>query len=126
MGLKSAARQVVRSAAPDSLAANENPLTVAESLGKLDDGYRRMLLDAARGDRDAHSQAAATMPLWWDVMPEMTRHNIDFKVNAWHRDHPHVTDRAVAARKLDMLIAELRNQRRSGITRLGAAGRIPA
>ena len=35
-------------------------------------------------------------------------------------------DRAVAGRKLDMLLAEFRNQRRSGITRLGPAARIPA
>lgn len=80
----------------------------------------------ARGDREARSCAAATLPLWWETMPETTRHNIDFKVDAWHRDHPHVTDDTLTGRRLDMLLAEFRNQRRSGVTRLTPAGRIPA
>ncbi|MGB2984746.1 MAG: hypothetical protein WBE26_02590 [Phycisphaerae bacterium] len=83
-----------------------------------------MLLDAARGDREARNQAVATMPLWWAQMPQGIRNNIDFRVDAWRRDHSRTTDRPFALRKLDMLLPHFRDHR-CGAQRLGAAARLP-
>jgi len=126
-GEPEAARREIAAGAPGlpALAANRDPQTIAESLGTLDDGYRRVLLEAAHGDRHARDQAIATLPLWWDALPQTVRHNIGFKVDAWQADHPRVTARQLAARKLDMLLPAIRN-RQTGAHKLGAAARITA
>ena len=74
-----------------ALSANRSPATVAEGLGTLEDQYRIMLSKAARGDRTASAEAVATMPLWWESMPASRRNDIDFKISAWHKDHPNAT-----------------------------------
>lgn len=111
-----------------ALAANKAPQTIAEALGVLEDGYRNMLLKAAQGDRDARDQAVATMPLWWERMPLERRHNIEFKVGCWRDDvrggKRRPTDRAAARRRLDLLIGEIKSDRRGPKT-LAVALRIP-
>lgn len=83
-----------------------------------------MLLKAAQGDRDARDhQAVATMPLWWNLMPEHLRHNIDARFAAWCDEHPHVTHKAVAGRKLAMFLPHLKGHR-AGAQRLAVAARI--
>lgn len=125
-GHPAAARREVASAAPGipALSANQDPQTIAEGLGTLDDGYRVMLIKAAQGDRHARDQAISTLPLWWDAMPQTVRHNITFKVDAWIADHPRVTTRQASTRMLDMLLPAIRNHR-SGAQQLIAAARIP-
>ena len=108
-----------------AVCANEDPQTIAEALAAMDDGYRRMLLDAGRRDGRAREQAVATRALWWDSMPRDIRDNIECRVDAWRRDHPRVNDRETAARMVDMLLAKLRDHR-SGAHRLGVAIRIPS
>ena len=126
IGLRSAADQTVRRAAAGipALAANDNPQTVAEALGRLDDGFRSMLIRAGQGDRDARQEALATMPLWWPTMPAAVRNNVDARIAAWQADHPHVTDDAALNRKLLMFLPFLRDDR-SGVQRLFPAARIP-
>jgi len=138
MGLETAARQVAVSAIPQRLsncgnsiiplAANNAPSTMAEGLGRLDDRMRGMLLRAAGADHDkeakeARVQAAATIVLWWDAMPETVRHNIDFAVNQWQADHPKVDAQAAGKRRVQMLIPHLR--KREGFTTLGVVSRMP-
>lgn len=125
IGLDQASRQVRSDidTGVESLAANKDPQTVAEALGLLDDRFRSMLIDAGRGDQQAKSQAIATMPLWWEIMPTSIRSNIDFRLDAWRKEHPHVTDRQVASRRFAMLQSHLRPGR-SGVQRLGVAMRM--
>lgn len=125
IGCGEAARAVIQNAAPGipALTCNDNPGTIAEALGTLEDSYRVMLHKAAQGDRRARDQALATMPLWWEQMPQTIRHNIDFKADAWRLEHPHATDRQAAARRLDVFLPHLRKDR-SGAQRLLPAARI--
>ncbi len=83
-----------------------------------------MLLDARR-DRGARTRAVATFPVWWSAMPETTRHNIDFKVDAWLKDHPRATPQQANTRKTQMLLHELRNNRRNGLRKLSIPERLP-
>ncbi len=125
IGCKETARAVVQNAAPGipALTCNESPTTIAEALGTLEDSYRVMLHKAAQGDRRARDQAIATMPLWWERMPEALRHNIEFKADAWRRDHPRATERQAAGRRLDVFLPHLRKQS-SGARLLMPAARI--
>lgn len=124
VGCDRAAQDTIKSAASGlpALSLNSEPKTIAEAMATLDDSYRRMLLSAAHGDRQARDQAIATMSLWWDSMPQAERNNIDFRVDAWKADHPTVTDRQVAMRKIDMLLPKIRN-RNSGAQKLFPAAR---
>lgn len=117
--------QAVQRAAPGipALACNDSPKTIAEALATLEDGYRVMLHKAAQGDRQARDQALATMPLWWDQMPQALRNNIDFRIQVWRDYHPTATDRQASARRLAMLLPNLRDCR-SGAQRLLPAARI--
>lgn len=126
MGLRDLAGDVVRAAAvdPPALAVSDDPKTIAESLATLDPSYRRMLLDAARGNRAARRQAIATMPVWWHSMPAGLRNNLDFTARAWHDRHPLVTDVHLASRKLDMILSRIRHNRH-GTQALAIAQRIP-
>ncbi len=128
VGFKDAAR--VMTASVDTgipaIAANRDPQSIADSLGVLPDNFRTMLLDAAHGDRDAIEQAIATIPMWWEKMPQTERNNIDFKVNAWAEDHSRDPDAPECRkRKVQMMLPKLRNHR-SGAQRLGTAMRITA
>ena len=130
VGLDGLARDMVARRAPGipALKGLAHPASIGEFLGALDDGYRRMFLAAGRRDRDARDardEALATMPLWWDRVPDSVRHDIDFRLAAWRSDHPHVTETAVASRRLDMFLPNFRD-RRLGLERLGVARRLPA
>lgn len=86
--------------------------SVHEAIMALDEPMRIMLFAAARGDSEARAQAVATMPLWWDRMPESTRNNIDVWLEVWKRDHARSSDRSARAVQLSMLFRELCRQRR--------------
>ncbi len=85
----------------------DGPETIDQALRRMDDAYRVMLLAAARGDKHARRQTIATVELWWESMPQAIRNNLDFKAAAWRRDHPHVTDALITARRVDMMLAEV-------------------
>jgi len=107
------------------LISNKAPSSLAESLATLPDAYRVMLIDAARGDRGCIAEASATLPMWWDHLPQAVRNNIDAKVTAWQADHPKVTDQAARKRRLQLLFPQLRDHR-AGTQRLSVAARLPA
>lgn len=128
LGCKSAARQVVGSidSGVVSLSANEQPTTIAQSLGRLDDAWRSVLLRATGPDHDAEARAAraeavATLPLWWEAMPQSVRNNIDFRVDHWSREHPSAGPDEADRRRFLMLLPALR--KRSGMPRIGVAAR---
>jgi len=125
MGCDRAADDTVKAVAPGPtpMSLIANPKTIAEALGTLDDAYRRLLLSAAHGNREACEQSVATMPLWWDSMPVVERNNIEFRINAWKEDHPRVTDKQLAARKVAMLLPKIRSHK-SGAQKLFPAARI--
>lgn len=138
VGAPSAARQLLADVpvdGPPPLAAVRDPQTVAESLGLMDDAWRRMLLDVSRGDRDADRQAVATMPLWWEMLPRCLRESIEAAVNEWLDLNPRwrraaraerlgdALDLLVRKRRLDMLRPHLRPDR-SGVERIGVALRL--
>ena len=60
-----------------ALASVTAPGTMAEALAALRDDYRMMLFAASRGDRTAFEEAVATLPLWYDRMPEETRWKVE-------------------------------------------------
>lgn len=130
LGADQTARQHIAASAPGMtpLAAKE-PETMAEFLAQLDDRYRTMLLQCNRlscEGRHARRQAAATLPLWWDLLPRRIRGIIDLRLDAWCKDHGIDTDHpALAARKVAMLVPYLRPDR-SGIQTIAAALRLPA
>lgn len=85
-----------------------------------------MLLRATQNDKDALEHAVATMPLWWDSIPQQDRHNIDFRVDYWAGDHGYsLDDPKVRKRKVQMLLPKLKYHR-SGAQKLGASMRITA
>ena len=98
MRLTELAYEVVTSAATPTSAANLAPATIDESLTAMSDGYRVMLLSARQGDRKARQQAIATMPMWFDDLPQTVRNNITFKVDA--RLPQNVSARANRSRRL--------------------------
>lgn len=110
IGMKDAARDVVCKAGNPARAAE--PETIWQAIQNLDDGLRVMLIHASKGDKEARAQAIATMPLWWDRMPEQVRHNIDFKIARWHEQHPHANDLFLAQRKVAMFLPQVRSRRR--------------
>ena len=128
LGVESTGREIA-STAPgikplvSPFGADDPPTTMAESLARMPDNYRVMLLEAANGARDHRDQAVATMPLWWDQLPQQIRNNIDFRVDAWKREHPHVTDRECAGRKLAILVSRSIADRGCG-QRIGVATRV--
>lgn len=54
------------------------------------------------------------MPLWWGMLPQTVRNNIDFKIDHWRSNHKYVNDRSVAKRKLAMLLPDLRRKQGAG------------
>lgn len=125
-GFDQAARTVLATVpveGPPQLAATAEPATIAEALGALDGAFRRVIIDASKGDRTAFDEALATLPFWWMVMPATVRNNIDAQVEAWRKDHPRVTDMAVQRRKLNMLLPTVRGKD-AGWSGLNLAGRI--
>ena len=110
-----ATRRAIASLAPPNAAPLPYPCHPERSEGSLPaalltfpDHHRWMLIRAARGDADAVNQAVVTMPIWWDKLPEQLRNNIDARADAWKREHPTVTNYAVAGRKLAMLGPSIR------------------
>ncbi|MCO6436508.1 MAG: hypothetical protein J5J06_05425 [Phycisphaerae bacterium] len=138
IGADNAARQVLASVpidGPPALAGNRDPQTVAESLGLLDDGMRRMLIGVGQGDREAEKQAVATLPLWWESLPKTLRDRLDVAAKEWLDDNPKWRRAAAAARmehELDLLVRKRKvallrphlRPARSGIQRLGVALRL--
>lgn len=130
MGFSEAGRQVTASALAES---QRPPQTMAEALHSMPDNYRAVLLAAVSGAEQDRDAAAATLPLWWDFLPETDRRNLDHRAEQWVREHdrslaklvPHDRGRLVQRRKLLMLLPSLRAGR-SGIERLGVALRLPA
>ncbi|MCH7592766.1 MAG: hypothetical protein IH989_08315 [Planctomycetes bacterium] len=108
--MKNAARSVVCKAGKPARTAE--PATLREAIQSLDDSYRVMLIHASRGDKEARQQAVATMPLWWDSMPQELRNNIDFRIQAFRAEHPGVSDATAAARKLALFLAQVRSRPR--------------
>jgi len=104
-------------------AANQQPQTLAESLGLLEDRWRLMLIRASHGDREELDAAVATILQWWDAMPKALRSNIDACSHAWRKDHP-VSDKAANRRRVQQMLTHLRE--RPGTNRLAVAVRLPA
>ena len=118
IGNRDAARDILlQDAAP--------PATIAEALRRIEDRFRVVILAASKGDRTAFDQALATLPLWWERMPQEVRHNVDFKIDAWRADHPRVSDPAVRRRRLQMFLVAL-HSRRGGFHRLAVAAAMGA
>lgn len=88
--------------------ASFSTTTIAESLGRMEEGYRVTLLTAARGDQDGRQQALATMLLLWPMMPTEVRHDVEEFVER--------------SRSLAMLLPKVRS-RNSGGRHLGDAMR---
>ncbi len=127
MGAKPAARKMrskIDTGVPAMAACNE-PKTIADSLGLLDDTYRVMLIKAAQGERYARNEASATLPLWWETMPQTIRNNIDFRVDHWRKTFPRATDHDADRRRLYMLLPEIR-RRGCGANQLAVAARLPS
>lgn len=61
---------------------------------------------ASLGDKVSRHQAVATMPIWWDAMPQQLHNNIDFRIQAWQRDHPRTNTTTAQSRRLDLLLAK--------------------
>ena len=129
LGQRSSARRLLAKAVsvpgPAPLAANDDPRTVAESLQLLDDSYRRMLLDAARGDRVARNQAYALMGVWWSQLPAILRRQINFQLHDWQAEHGIKGPGILAKRRFLLTLPHLQ-PRRSGVQRLAVAARLPA
>ena len=86
-----------------------------ESMTALDDNYRRMLFDAARGDARARMNALATMPLWWDRMPADLIGEIEMRIRARLGVDPKPSDIRLSRQandlKLRSFLARLRPRR---------------
>lgn len=130
LGFAEAGEQVAATALG---AADRPPQTIAEALHKMPDNYRSILLAAVSGEESDRDAAAATLPLWWDHLPETDRRNLDHRAEQWFREHPRSLGQLspenqailIQRRKLLMLLPSLRAGR-SGIERLGVALRLPA
>ncbi len=97
------------------------PTTLTEWLKTLDDAKTRMILAAVKTGAagGAAEQVAATINIWWDSVPESARNNIRFKLDAWHKDHPHVTPQQLAKWQANLLLAAIRMEWRTRSTTLG-------
>lgn len=130
MGFPEAGKQITATALAES---RRPPQTMAEALHAMPDNYRAILLAAVSGAQQDRDAAAATLPLWWDYLPETDRRNLDHRAEQWVREHdrslaklvPDDLGRLVQRRKLLMLLPSLRAGR-CGIERLGVALRLPA
>lgn len=91
-------------------AATPAPTTLDDCLTAMPDGDRVTLLRAVKGNTKSRQEAIATMPLWFDSLPESLRNNIDFKVDAWHRAHPRAKRRDLAARRVDLALVAIRKR----------------
>lgn len=125
LGLRDLAKDVISSAAPGIPAVVARPAgTLAETLSRLEPSYRRMLLDAARGDPESRKQALVTLAIWWPTLPQEVRKNMDYRADVWRERHPRVTEGHIRYRKLDVLLSHLRRGE-TGAQRLAVAARIP-
>jgi hypothetical protein len=98
---------------PRSLDPSPRDSSLLQAVRQLDDSYRRMLLSAARGDREASNQAFATIGVWWPRIPgELTR-SITFRVEGdWKADHPGAAPRRVQRAKVEHFLAALKRDLR--------------
>ncbi len=115
-GERSRKREVAHSrravaAIPSEPGARATGQFVPDVLSDLDDRQRWMLIRAARGESQARREAVATMALWWGKIPPSISGNIDVRAGAWQADH-RAPAKAVAGRKLAMLIPHLKRPRR--------------
>lgn len=104
IGLPDVADNLVRSA------ANPAPTTIDQALTAMPDALRVMLLRTAQGDNGAREQAIKTLLMWWDYLPETVRNNTTFHINAWRKNHPRATTKALAARKVDLFICTMNHE----------------
>lgn len=100
MGLPEASDALVTSTTPE-------PTTIDEAMTAMKDGFRSTLLNAGR---TARSEAIATMPLWWDQLPETVRNNVSFRVDAWRRDHPRATTAHLAGVRFDLFLQAMQRE----------------
>jgi len=98
-----------------------NPSPLVAWLQSLDPRWRSFFLRVAKGDRQAKFEVIATLPLWWDGLPETIRRDIDARLDAWSKDHPR-TEVQIATHRVLSLIPRLR-EIRGDLTALSAAAR---
>lgn len=99
------------------------PETLGHWLTALDDAKRRMILAAVKTGSagGAIDQVAATLPIWFETVPQAVRNNIEFKLAAWHADHPRATPPQLAKWKANLLVSAIRQEWRTGTPTLGQA-----
>lgn len=96
-----------------------NPSPLVTWLSGLDPRWRGFFLRVAKGDRQAKFELIATLPLWWDGLPEAVRGGIDARIEGWVRDSAR-TEVQIATRRVLSLIPHLRDVR-GELTALSAA-----
>ena len=107
MGLPDLADHLVTSA------VTPEPETIAGALTAMSDGFRVAILSASQGDRKARIEAIATMPIWFEWLPNTVRNNIEFRVRKWQRDHPSAKQRDLFALRFDHLLKAMQQERKS-------------
>ncbi len=97
------------------------PTTLSEWLKTLDDAKCRMILSAVKTGAGGGSmdQVSATLPLWFESVPQAARNNIEFKLAAWHKDHPSATPPQLARWKANLLVSAIRMDWKYGAAPLG-------
>ena len=99
-----------------------NPSHLVTWLHSLDPRWRGFFLRVAKGDRHAKFELIATLPLWWNGLPDPVRRDIDARIDSWSKARSR-TEVQIATRRVLNLIPRLRDVR-GALTTLSTVARM--
>ncbi len=97
---------------------------IASALAAMDDNYRVVLLRAAGGDADAKRQAVSTQPIWWPLLPDDVRSDLERVTDIPLSCRKPGDDERIVRARVNLLLPQLKRKKGAGYERLGVAAGV--